>query len=146
MRHHTTNRPAGRAGPAARTRRWAATTVIVLLSLLWGGGAAPAVAAAAPDTAAPSRLAAPEPPPATAETRERTLRDGEVPHPPPHFVRGRAHTAPAPLRVTAARARSHTADPADARAARGPTGPRPDAATPARSGAQLLLLHCVSRS
>ncbi|GGV09275.1 hypothetical protein GCM10010245_17580 [Streptomyces spectabilis] len=119
--------------------------MIVLLSLLWGG-AAPAVAGAAPDAAAPSSLAAPGPPPAAMETRERTLRDGEVPHPPPHFVRGRAHTAQAPLRAAAARARSATADPADARAARGPTGPRPDAATPARSGAQLLLLHCVSRS
>ncbi|WP_030670838.1 hypothetical protein [Streptomyces sp. NRRL B-1347] len=145
MKHHTTGRPLGRAGPAARARRWAVTTMIVLLSLLCGG-TAPAAAGAASHTAAPSRLAAPDLPPATTDTRERTLRDGEVPYPPPHFVRGRAHTTPAPLRATAARARSDTADPADTRTARRPTGPRPAAAAPARPGAQLLLLHCVSRS
>ncbi|MFI8933711.1 hypothetical protein ACIG3E_39340 [Streptomyces sp. NPDC053474] len=156
MKHLSTDRPDGRAapvrarqrirpGPAARARHWAVTTVIVLLSLLCGG-AAPAVVGAAPDAAAPSRLVAPQPPPVSMDTRERTLRDSEVPHPPPHFVRGRAHTTPAHARAAIPQARPDAADPADTHPARNPTGPRPGAPVPARSGAQLLVLHCVSRS
>ncbi|MEW2527454.1 hypothetical protein [Streptomyces sp. NPDC047071] len=156
MKPLSTDRPDGRPcpvrarrrirpGPAARARHWAVTTVIVLLSLLCGG-AAPAVAGTAPDAAAPSRLAAPQPPPATMDTRERTLRDSEVPHPPSHFVRGRAHPTPAHARAAAPQARPDAADPADARTARNPSGPRPGAPVPARPGAQLLVLHCVSRS
>lgn len=158
MKPPTTHRPdrrpgrAGRCpGPAPRARHRAVTTLLVLLSLLCGG-MAPAVAAAPGPAAAPVGPVTPvtpalgpaEAPPPTADTRERTARDGEVHHPPCHFAR--AHDS----RTSSAygrrgRDRAHPPAPharTGTDTAPGPAGPE----RARRTGVQLLLLYCVARS
>ncbi|GHE40723.1 hypothetical protein GCM10018785_07790 [Streptomyces longispororuber] len=163
MKPPTTDRPDRRPGrgdrrpdPAPRARHWAVTTLVVLLSLLCGG-MAPAAAAPGP-AATPATPVAPltpvvpvtpglgpaEAPPPTADTRERTARDGEVHHPPCHFAR--AHDS----RTSSAygrrgRDRAHSPAPharTGTDTAPGPAGPE----RALRTGVQLLLLYCVARS
>ncbi|MEI5101894.1 hypothetical protein RB200_29485 [Streptomyces sp. PmtG] len=125
---------------SARIRHRALTVLIVLLTLVCG--AAPA-AAAAPGTSAPPALAVPEP--HLVEAEERTAGDGKAPDPPHHALRARAH-APAAGGRALTRPCSVSAPPPEPAASRGPAGPREAAGEPVRSGAELLVLHCVARS
>ncbi|MFD9905116.1 hypothetical protein [Streptomyces sp. NPDC059063] len=152
MKHLTPGAPCTSDSPvrwpsaAAHLRRWVAASVIVLLSLLCGGAAPAAATTAPPGTSAPPALAAPEPHAATAEAQEHASVDGEAHRPPPHYARGRSHTPAADQRPALARTWPDPAARPGACTPRRPAGPRPSAPEPARTGAQVLVLHCVARS
>ncbi|MGA4843784.1 hypothetical protein [Streptomyces sp. G45] len=135
-------------GTSVRPRRWAATVgiaLLCLLSLLCGSTGAATTPATPRAAATPPALAAPEPPAATAETRDRALADGETHQPPPQHARGRTHSPSERHTSAATRARPAPGEPS-ARTPPGPRGPRPAAARPTRPGAEVLVLHCVARS